>query len=358
MCQPTLTWRELRAAYPDHEIQILQRLGIDQSGRALVADGKVGPRTEGATYLNPSAVVTPVAKVALAELMRGAGESLGNNRGPDVSKYMDDDNPSAQQGPWCAGFATWALRQVYPSAPRSLNARRSVAQLRHKVIQRLIKPDDLIAWERKIKGEVSLHHGHVEIVVLVVGDTVWTIGGNVDVRPGAAGDGVAARSYSLAQGLVNRDGNRCVGIGRHVQLPPAPPQMVVAPLALTLAQAAGALALPAVDLTATQAVAGLALLGAGLAVTVEIVKQLMPAHVKAGAAWAKVLPVLAPLLGALLAPLLAAGWSVEGVPLPIGAHALAGLVAGSMSGGLYSVVAQTLMGRDRRLGGEGAGDGD
>lgn len=356
MTTPTLTWRELRAAYPDHEIQILQRLGIDQSGRALVCDGRVGPRTEGATYLNPAAVVTPVARVALAELMRGAGESLGNNRGPDVSKYMEDDNPNAQQGPWCAGFATWCLREVYPNAPRSLNARRSVSQLRHKVIQRLIRPDDLIAWERVVDGKVSAVHGHVEIVALVNGDTVWTIGGNVDVRPGAAGDGVAARSYSLAQGLVNRDGNRCVGIGRHVQLPPTS-KMIAAPLALTLAQAAGALSLPSVDLTATQAVVGLAGLGAALAVLVEVIKQLLPAHVKAGHAWAKILPVLAPLLGALLAPLLAAGWSVEGVPLSLGAHALAGLVAGSMSGGLYSVVAQTLMGRDRRLGGEGAGDG-
>jgi hypothetical protein len=353
MCTPTLTWRELRAAYPDHEIQILQRLGIDQSGRALVADGKVGPRTEGAIYLNPSAVVTPVAKVALAELMRGAGESLGNNRGPDISKYMDDDNPSAQQGPWCAGFATWALRQVYPSAPRSLNARRSVSQLRHKVIQRLIRPDDLIAWEREVDGKISDVHGHVEIVALVVGDTVWTIGGNVDVRPGAAGDGVAARSYSLAAGLVNRSGNRCVGIGRHVQLAPVPPQIVVGPLAFTLAQASEALAIPVVNLTATQAVMGLAGLGAALAVLVEVIKQLLPVHVKAGHAWAKVLPVLAPLLGALLAPLLAAGWSVEGVPLSLGAHALAGLVAGSMSGGLYSVVAQSLMGRDRRLGAGG-----
>lgn len=356
MCTPTLTWRELRAAYPDHEIQILQRLGRDQSGRALVCDGKVGPRTEGATYLNPAAVVTPVALVALGELMRGAGESLGNNRGPDVSKYMGDDNPRAQQGPWCAGFATWCLKQVYPSAPYSQSARRSVSGLKHKVIQRLIRADDLIAWERRVNGVISPHHGHVEIVALVAGDQVWTIGGNVDVRPGAAGDGVAARCYSLAQGLVNASGNACVGIGRHVQ--PAPSSaLMVWPLALTLAQAAGALALPAVDLTATQAVAGLAGLGAALAVIVEIVKQLLPDHVKAGRGWAKILPVLAPLLGALLAPLLAAGWSVEGVPLSVGAHALAGLVAGSMSGGLYSVVAQSLMGRDRRIGGEGAGDG-
>jgi hypothetical protein len=191
----------------------------------------------------------------------------------------------------------------------------------------------------------------------VVGDTVWTIGGNVDVRPGAAGDGVAARSYSLAAGLVNRDGNACVGIGRHVQLSP---QMIVLPLGFTPAQASEALALPAVDLTATQAVMGLVGLGAALYVLVEVIKRLLPPHVTQSAAWGRVLPVLAPLLGVLLAPPLASGWSVEGMPLSVGAHALAGLVAGWMSGGLYSTLAQTLMSKDRRIGagGEGADDGE
>ena len=32
---PTLTWRELRAAYPDHDVSTLQRLGIDQSGSRI-----------------------------------------------------------------------------------------------------------------------------------------------------------------------------------------------------------------------------------------------------------------------------------------------------------------------------------
>jgi len=343
----TLTWRQLRATYPDTPIAILQRLGIDLTNRALVADGKVGPRTEGATYLNPARLTSPVALVALGELLRGAGETKGNNRGPDISKYMGDTNPDAKQGPWCAGFATWCLRQVYPDAPRSLNARRSVSGLKHKVIPRLVRPDDLIAWERRVDGEISKVHGHVEIVVAVDGDQVWTIGGNIDVRPGAGGDGVGARRYSQASGLRNRDGNSCVGIGRHVQ--PGASCAVVAPLALVWAQVAELGALPAVDLSATQAVAGLVGLGAALYVLVEVVKRLLPPRVTAARWWGRLLPVLAPLLGAALAPPLAYGWSVEGVPIPWGAHALAGLVAGWMSGGLYSTLAQTLMGRDARL---------
>lgn len=123
----------------------------------------------------------------------------------------------------------------------------------------------------------------------------------------------------------------------------------------------GAGALGQVDLSATQAVAGLMGLGAALYVLVEVVKQLLPERVTCAPWWSRLLPVLAPLLGLLLAPLLAGGWSVEGVPIPLGAHALAGLVAGWMGGGLYSTLAQTLMGQDRRLAGggrEGEHDGE
>jgi hypothetical protein len=104
-----------------------------------------------------------------------------------------------------------------------------------------------------------------------------------------------------------------------------------------------------INLTATQAVWGLVGLGAALYVLVEVVKRLLPPHVTKTALWGRMLPVLAPLLGAMIAPLLAAGWQVEGVPLSLLAHSLAGLVAGWMSGGLYSTLAQTLMGKDHRL---------
>jgi hypothetical protein len=146
-----------------------------------------------------------------------------------------------------------------------------------------------------------------------------------------------------------------VGLGRHVQ--PGASCAVVAPLALVWAQAAELVNLPPVDLTATQAVAGLVGLGAALYVVVEVIKRLLPDDVTQTRGWGRILPVLAPLLGAALAPPLAYGWSVEGVPIPWMAHALAGLVAGWMSGGLYSTLAQTLMGRDLRISRKGDEDG-
>lgn len=124
-----------------------------------------------------------------------------------------------------------------------------------------------------------------------------------------------------------------------------------------LAQAGELVSLPAVNLTATQAVMGLVALGAALYVAVEVIKLSLPAGVTSARWWGRLLPVLAPLLGAGLAPPLAYGWSVEGVPIPWLAHALAGLVAGWMSGGLYSTLAQTLMGKDLRISPKGDDDG-
>lgn len=104
-----------------------------------------------------------------------------------------------------------------------------------------------------------------------------------------------------------------------------------------------------VSLTGTQAVAGLMGLGAALYVLVEVIKRLLPPHVTHTRYWTRLVPVLAPLLGVVVAPLIAADWRVEGVPLSHLANALAGLVAGWMGGGLYSTLAQTLMGKDHRL---------
>jgi hypothetical protein len=106
-----------------------------------------------------------------------------------------------------------------------------------------------------------------------------------------------------------------------------------------------------VNLTGFQAVWGLVFFGAGLYVLVELIKVILGDKITSGARWARWAPVLAPLLGALMSPIVSDGWLVEGVPLGVGARAMAGLVAGWMSGGLYSTIAQTLMSKDRRLGG-------
>jgi len=105
-----------------------------------------------------------------------------------------------------------------------------------------------------------------------------------------------------------------------------------------------------IDLTPTQAVMGLCALGAGLYVLVGVLKRILPERVTCSRAWARSLPVLAALLGALLAPLIARGWTLQGIPMSHLTNALAGLVAGQLSGGLYSVIAQTLLGKDTRIG--------
>jgi hypothetical protein len=92
--------------------------------------------------------------------------------------------------------------------------------------------------------------------------------------------------------------------------------------------------------------------GATLAILVELIKKALeaknPAFVESRA-WARALPFLAPLIGALLSPLIVHDWTIEGVPVSLGMSILVGIFAGYMSGGFYSMVAQSLFNRDRRL---------
>jgi hypothetical protein len=57
--------------------------------------------------------------IALDELVHGAGEEGGNNRGRWVRKYM-----GVEEQPWCVGFATWCYRE----ACRALGAMPKVTE--------------------------------------------------------------------------------------------------------------------------------------------------------------------------------------------------------------------------------------
>lgn len=104
-----------------------------------------------------------------------------------------------------------------------------------------------------------------------------------------------------------------------------------------------------VNLSAAQAIAGLGALGASIYAIVQILKQAVGPDVTSKAKWARILPCLGPIIGGFLAPAIAHQWSVEGIPIPLLGHALAGVLAGFMSGGLYSAVHQTVMGKDARM---------
>ncbi len=164
-------------------LAIIQRLGVDERGRPLTLDGVLGPKTMGATFLDPRGKYPPVVMAALGELLDGAQEQHGNNSGPYVAKYNLDRDPleSESYGAWCAAFAGWCLRYTDPRAPYSRGARRLVSRL-ESVFLKDVAPGDLISWERQSAG--NAWSGHVGIIAEVTCDHIYTIEGNVG-RTGA-----------------------------------------------------------------------------------------------------------------------------------------------------------------------------
>lgn len=218
-----LSYDELRTLRPTLPVEILQRLGSEpDTRRPLVCDGKVGPKTRGALYLNPAALEQghKLPLLAMDELLQGAREVAppgmsASNRGPWVNKYCrlgERASLTVDRGAWCAFYASWCLNLwavEYLSATfqRVGGARRLVKDHLSRVQLDAVLPGDLVAWESKTR---PAPYGHVGIVALRSGSMVWTVEGNVDLRPGL--DGVAARCFDLD--LTRSDGARPLYAGR------------------------------------------------------------------------------------------------------------------------------------------------
>lgn len=221
-----MTFDQLRAAQPDLPVDVLQRFGHEAvSIRPLVCDGIVGTRTKSGIYLDPQAVrdagCTP-AKVALAELLAGAAEVGGPNAGPWVIKYARL-SPGAtlgtDRGAWCAFFASWVLDQWArlhgKSFPKEGGARAVVRDLPHQLdVKRSLfaqlQVGDLIAWPSTTRA--ASWAGHVGIVAAKDQAGLYTIEGNVDLRPRV--DGVACRYFK--PDLIRVDGAAPIYAGRLV----------------------------------------------------------------------------------------------------------------------------------------------
>jgi Putative peptidoglycan binding domain/CHAP domain len=130
-------------------------------------------------------LIIAYARQHIAQRPREVG---GQNRGPWVRLYMD-----GHEGPqwlWCAGFATYPIKQAAKELHKSMPVLRSfgVANIANDAKARhhfLALPD--ASERRRIKpGSLFLEHGgptgylHTGIVVGVNGDTMNTIEGNTN----------------------------------------------------------------------------------------------------------------------------------------------------------------------------------
>ena len=192
------TYEAMRAFQSQH---------LDAHGRPLVADGKVGPLTWWAlenprptielfsvvdyTRMPPksaggSILGRKALAVAIDEMIGGAGEQGGNNRGPDVRRYLA---PAFLTDPnnWCAAFACWCYMKASGGDPDDMpfdytaGARALLSQFRRNGWAHLPgqgyepAPGDIVVWWR-VRAEGW--QGHAGMVHQVKDGRLYTIEGN------------------------------------------------------------------------------------------------------------------------------------------------------------------------------------
>lgn len=187
-------------------VRAFQTQHVDERGEPLVIDGVVGPMTwwalthprrnpasdfpvassVGALPPGGSARGRAALRVALSEMANGSGESGGNNRGPDIVRYLNGIvDPPAD---WCAAFVSWCFDQHPSKSPfgYTLGARDLFRRCRqngwqYDITQQPAAPGDVVAWTRPgPKG----WEGHVGIVLeQTEGGHLYTIEGNRGAYP-------------------------------------------------------------------------------------------------------------------------------------------------------------------------------
>lgn len=152
-------------------IERMQRMGFSKINGGLVnlsVDGIAGPKTKAGVFLSPKVIDTPIALVALEELMLGSQEIGGPNDGIFVKKYFRLRTLESRNfGPYCAGFASYCLQKAYPKeiTPYILGAIRlgnAVAKYNGRHSIQDAKKDDLPIWRRESNTPGT---GHVGVFV-------------------------------------------------------------------------------------------------------------------------------------------------------------------------------------------------
>jgi len=112
-------------------------------------------------------------RVALSEL--GHGETVGNNRGPDIERYRGGDGTGGSpggSGAWCASFVSWCFVQLAHQAGLTLpfdtsrGAKRlakNIAAAGDRIDPAKAQGGDVICWHRGKAGSWQGHVGFVEM---------------------------------------------------------------------------------------------------------------------------------------------------------------------------------------------------
>ncbi|MFL5296330.1 MAG: peptidoglycan-binding protein [Phenylobacterium sp.] len=188
-------------------VKLFQSQHVDAAGRALKADGIVGPLTWAALFASPHVDLpaTGPAATALAAARSKIGvmeQPPGSNSGPEVTAFLT--SVGAHQGDaWCMAFVSWCFQQAANNGaanafPRTAGCLDAWNDVRGSSPQRIVTRAAAIADPGRVKpGMVFIldhggGHGHTGFVTRQLGGALGTVEGNSNDTGAAEGVGVFA----------------------------------------------------------------------------------------------------------------------------------------------------------------------
>ncbi len=126
-------------------------------------------------WTQPSMMAREVLAVARSEL--GNGETLGNNRGPDLDRYRGKQGND--EGAWCAAFVIFCIEEACKRIGRSCPVKRShnAKRLWKNILAAggtrvdFPAPGDIPLWHRGAKNALT---GHIAIQATPVKLGEWS----------------------------------------------------------------------------------------------------------------------------------------------------------------------------------------
>lgn len=126
------------------------------------------------TIINDAEGIKPtiqekIVEIAIKEI--GKGETIGDDRGPDIDRYFK--GTGIKNKPWCAAFVNWVLKQEGINEFESLYSAKTILNTAKNLewITKNPKTGDLICFWRVSKKSWRGHIGIIEKITEIVYQT-------------------------------------------------------------------------------------------------------------------------------------------------------------------------------------------